>query len=714
MSEKKFTVRYATQGGSQVKAEADAIATRIKQTFYGVTLAQKSAADSASVFEQALREEERAFDELRASVDPAYAATRRYEAAVDAATRAVKQGAATQEQANLVIQQARSRLDTFGGAIGAGGRGMKAYQGQIQNAAFQLGDFAVQVGAGTAASTALAMQLPQLLGGFGVLGAVIGAGVAIGVPLLTAYFRDNEASAASLEDQIDALSDAIGRYEQARDAATSSDLFQSYGQQTDQARAFLQVQKDIANVQAQQALSTARSGALSAFGDFGGMSSAGFLQQVDALAQLQAEFDRLSAAQSLALQNGGFLADGTIADMVALQAQIANVRSEMENLGRARSAIDDIAAQFGATRDQAVDLVAAILRVNEAEGPAAAAAAAQELAAQLGIATDNFRDSTDEARTLGQQLLDVVLQGMQFSALDLASPIAAAASTAAVLAQNMNISLAAASALMSMGGGPSPVIFDPRDPNYDPVAAEMARLAENPNRVSPFDASRLPQPVSTGGGGGGGGSSSDPAAGGKSPWFTPEQEQQIIDAAKTITDAQEAVNASIDKGTDAVANFLFALGDGADAAKKALADLLMQMAQVELKAGLTSLAGSNNWLGTMFAALGTAITGTPAAVPVGANATGTDYWQGGPTWVGERGPEIVNLPRGSSVMNANKSAKTANGGIEIVVRSELGTIVEIVRNTAGALITQAAPGIVRQSVVATGNVMTKTKKFGNR
>jgi len=35
---------------------------------------------------------------------------------------------------------------------------------------------------------------------------------------------------------------------------------------------------------------------------------------------------------------------------------------------------------------------------------------------------------------------------------------------------------------------------------------------------------------------------------------------------------------------------------------------------------------------------------------IGHNAEGTDNWAGGPTWVGEKGPEIVNLPRGAQVV----------------------------------------------------------------
>lgn len=40
---------------------------------------------------------------------------------------------------------------------------------------------------------------------------------------------------------------------------------------------------------------------------------------------------------------------------------------------------------------------------------------------------------------------------------------------------------------------------------------------------------------------------------------------------------------------------------------------------------------------------------------VGRNAGGTDYWQGGETWVGEEGPELVTLPRGSRITPGDKA-----------------------------------------------------------
>ena len=39
----------------------------------------------------------------------------------------------------------------------------------------------------------------------------------------------------------------------------------------------------------------------------------------------------------------------------------------------------------------------------------------------------------------------------------------------------------------------------------------------------------------------------------------------------------------------------------------------------------------------------------------GHNAGGTDNWRGGLTWVGESGPELVSLPRGTQIINAQES-----------------------------------------------------------
>jgi hypothetical protein len=62
--------------------------------------------------------------------------------------------------------------------------------------------------------------------------------------------------------------------------------------------------------------------------------------------------------------------------------------------------------------------------------------------------------------------------------------------------------------------------------------------------------------------------------------------------------------------------------------------------------------------------------GTTASVinnMIGSNANGTDNWRGGLTWVGERGPELVNLPSGSQVIPARQSAALAGSNYTLNV-----------------------------------------------
>ena len=56
---------------------------------------------------------------------------------------------------------------------------------------------------------------------------------------------------------------------------------------------------------------------------------------------------------------------------------------------------------------------------------------------------------------------------------------------------------------------------------------------------------------------------------------------------------------------------------------------------------------------------------------VGQNYGGTPYWRGGLTWVGERGPELVNLPRGSAVWSASESSRMGGGGSTTIVNVDI-------------------------------------------
>ena len=54
---------------------------------------------------------------------------------------------------------------------------------------------------------------------------------------------------------------------------------------------------------------------------------------------------------------------------------------------------------------------------------------------------------------------------------------------------------------------------------------------------------------------------------------------------------------------------------------------------------------------------------------------GTDNWRGGLTWVGENGPELVNLPKGSQVFTNQESRGV--GGDTFNIRVDMSQISDI-------------------------------------
>jgi hypothetical protein len=73
-----------------------------------------------------------------------------------------------------------------------------------------------------------------------------------------------------------------------------------------------------------------------------------------------------------------------------------------------------------------------------------------------------------------------------------------------------------------------------------------------------------------------------------------------------------------------------------------------------------------------------------AWIQKGYNATGNDNWRGGLTWVGEAGPELVSLPGGSQILNAQDSRSFGGDTFYITIDSasvrEFNDIVEIAQS----------------------------------
>ena len=582
MAEKKVSVRLSAEGGRLVRAELEGIGAAGRQVFRQVTLAQKSAAESAAVFTAALDREEQAFRDLRAALDPAYAATRRYETAVEQATQAVRAGVATQEEANRVIALARGRLDTFGGAVVAGERNMAALRAQVQNASYQIGDFAVQVGSGQSAMVALGQQLPQVLGAFGMVGAVMGTLAAIGIPLLAAGLRGLATETSSVTESVGALEQAMARLQAAHDAYTTAglqDTIDKYGALNAEIALLIARQQEFA---ADSAILAAR----------------------DAAAAFRAELGDLL---------------GELAIFENAQATMAREVEGSLNFGVAFGTAQESMARlqdaFGVTVEEAQALREAIDAAMRTDDPAAMADA-------LAVISGLLTDSTLKGGAFAGALLDAESALRQINALGggIGGWVGAAISQAAGLAGQFWEAARAAAAMrvaatapgtlppaMPLGG---PGTFPVGTPTSSPVMLPAPVAPPPPPPGPPGRPQSRPGDIdfgyvpAVGGGPGNGGPGGGSAAGSAAPaWW-----DDLIAKVREGEAAWESYTATVARGTDAMAEFFTSIVDGSKNAKEALAELLLQLARVQIQRAVLGLADSGGPAGAIVGALGQALT----------------------------------------------------------------------------------------------------------
>lgn len=154
--------------------------------------------------------------------------------------------------------------------------------------------------------------------------------------------------------------------------------------------------------------------------------------------------------------------------------------------------------------------------------------------------------------------------------------------------------------------------------------------------------------------------------------LTKEHREAFLSSSEGIKTATAAYGAAQDKlqklnsasqqvGSALSTAFSDAIIDG-----KKFGDVLSSLIKTLEKAALNSLfaqffnAPSTGGLSPALAFLG-----------IGKNAEGTDNWSGGPTWVGEKGPEIINAPRGSQIIPNAVVARSGGGNNSFAVTVSL-------------------------------------------
>lgn len=364
-------------------------------------------------------------------------------------------------------------LNQFGEGARVAGVKTNKFGMYAQQVGYQVGDFFVQIQSGTNAFVAFGQQATQLAGLLpGLAGAIVGIGISVATTFLAAWSRTRDA-VAGVNEEIAKLSDTISMLNDVQ--RTTADGFEDGLN-----KAFEGAETNVARL-LQRLREAEFAAAMGPVKDVIDEITVG-IDQVDIALDAIVAFDRMTqSGQQLDNVQKKILEDARqlVQENLSLAIAYDDIREAIDEIGKSES-----------TRQLVINFAEALGQAERLGGPVASELVSSLLSAakEAGILEQVLSMSEEAAKALSE--------------VDMDKGIAAAAGTAAKLAKELGVSLGIASRILALGGGrEEPVIFDPRDPRYDPVKAEMARLREGAGSVSPFDPSRQPRDVTGGTGG---------------------------------------------------------------------------------------------------------------------------------------------------------------------------------------------------------------------
>jgi hypothetical protein len=220
----------------------------------------KSAEKSAGAFEMFDRSKQ-AVDRLRASYDPLFAASKRYESAVEQLDDALQMGVITQAQYATMAQKLGASMLTAEGQAIRAGQGVGKFGLIANQLGYQIQDVFVSAPM-IGWFRAIAQQAPQAAGAFSMLGGSLGAvvpwigtGIAVGAALIPTLFDMGE-GAETAADSIDRLEGAVNDYSAAVAAASApmAEMVEKYGRLAASAQTFLDAMAAAERVKAAEAI----------------------------------------------------------------------------------------------------------------------------------------------------------------------------------------------------------------------------------------------------------------------------------------------------------------------------------------------------------------------------------------------------------------------------------------------------------------------------
>ena len=284
----------------------------------------------------------RAFEALKASIDPLYRAELQLTNAARQIDNAIKHNVITAEEGVAAMQR---YADAVVNSAGRTGGGKAAIGAQIQNASYQIQDFAVQVSMGTDAVKAFGQQAPQLLSAFGPVGAVIGTVAAIGLPLLSVALGKAGDDAGSFEDRLDGAADALSALNDVIDLQKLSmdELREKYAGTTAEIESMIAAMGRVAQGNARQSVADLLRGDFSDFASQLATVESGIEQIASGISS---PFDGITSGAKAAMQELGVTRDAAI-DLSSAFSQLEQAGSFDQQL----SALTAIRAALDAARD---------------------------------------------------------------------------------------------------------------------------------------------------------------------------------------------------------------------------------------------------------------------------------------------------------------------------------------------------------------------------
>lgn len=347
-------VAAAVRVGAATQAEANIVLERAAKEYLGLVPAAEQAARAQEAAAAATRSARDAYEQTRASVDPLFASSKRYEAIQAQMAVAVRSGAVTQSEANRVLQLAQQKylgVSAAANAATAPTRGFfslfsKERSHELRNVSLQLNQIAQQGSVTGDYLGAAAIQAADIGSAFGVVGIAAGALVSVLGPVALGMLGGGK-EAEKFSDRVDTLSAAVSDYKNFADLAASSteELRERFGSAGERAAEVADFMQEFSRVDAVEKLDVAVEELTERFGGLG--------TQLVAIDDTRGFWASLFDNQALGL--------------------IEEYRNTMLVLRR----------ELGITEDQAKAVVASLARLGAAEGSDQAVAAASALNEQF-------------------------------------------------------------------------------------------------------------------------------------------------------------------------------------------------------------------------------------------------------------------------------------------------------------------------------------------